>query len=62
MKEIGGYFELELNKNREYHKNALKLNSGRNALIFILMNLKPRKIYLPYYICDSVLELSLIHI
>lgn len=56
MKEIGGYFELELNKNREYHNNALKLNSGRNALLFILMNLKPRKIYLPYYICDSVLE------
>lgn len=56
MKEIGGYFELELNKNREYHTNALKLNSGRNALLYILMNLKPRKIYLPYYICDSVLE------
>ena len=30
MKEIGGYFELELTKGIEYHSELLKLNSGRN--------------------------------
>ena len=36
MKTIGGYFELELKKNEEYHKDALSLNTGRNALEYIL--------------------------
>ena len=36
MKSIGGYLELELKKNEEYHKEALRLNSGRNALEYIL--------------------------
>ena len=36
MKEIGGYFELELTKGIEYHSELLKLNSGRNAFKYIL--------------------------
>ena len=28
---IGGYFELELPQGEEYHKNAIRLNTGRNA-------------------------------
>jgi len=56
MKEIGGYFELELNKKEEYHSDAIKLNSGRNALSYILKAYNPHKIYIPYYICDTVLE------
>lgn len=56
MREIGGYFELELDKKEEYHPEALKLNSGRNALYYILKVLEPRKIFIPYYICESVLE------
>lgn len=56
MKEIGGYFELELNQKEEYHSQGLRLNSGRNCLLYILQAQKPSKIFLPYYICDSILE------
>ncbi len=53
---IGGYFELELNKGAEYHSNANRLNSGRNALEYILKVKAYKKIYLPYYTCDVMLE------
>lgn len=56
MKEIGGYFELELNIGEEFFPDALKLNSGRNALLYILQSYNIKKIHIPYYICDSVLE------
>lgn len=56
MKEIGGYFELEMSKNREYHSDAIRLNSARNALRYILEAQQVSKIYIPYYICDSVLD------
>jgi hypothetical protein len=53
---IGGYFELELNKNSEYHRNAVRLNTGRNALEYILDVNNYRKIYLPYFTCDVLLQ------
>lgn len=56
MKEIGGYFELELPLGEEYHKYAIKLNTGRNALEYLLLAQNTHKIYLPCYICNSVLE------
>ena len=56
MKQIGGFFELELNYKKEYHDKAIKLNTGRNALEYILRANEYRKVYLPYYICSSVLE------
>jgi len=56
MKEIGGYFELELARGDEYHSEAIKLNSGRSCLLYILRSQKPAKIYVPYYICNSILE------
>ncbi|MFX1385153.1 MAG: hypothetical protein ACFFBP_22265 [Promethearchaeota archaeon] len=56
MKEIGGFFGLELKIGKEYHPTALKLNSGRNALLYILKTIKPSKLLIPYYICNSVLE------
>lgn len=56
MKEIGGYFELELQSKKEYHKKALKLNSGRNCFKYILETQKVTKIYIPNYICDSLIE------
>lgn len=57
MKEIGGYFELEKLISNEYHKNLIALNSGRNALIYILKSRKIKKIYIPYYLCESVYEI-----
>ncbi len=56
MKAIGGYFELELRDGEEYHKNAVRLNTGRNAFEFILRARKYSKVYIPYYTCDSILE------
>ena len=56
MDPIGGYFSLELNEGRELHKGALRLNAGRYALEYVLKARKYKKVYLPYYICDSVLE------
>lgn len=56
MEPIGGYFSLELNEGRERHSLAIHLNAGRYALEYILKARKYRKVYLPYYICDSVLE------
>ncbi len=53
---IGGYFELELPLREEYHKDALRLNSGKNCLEYILRCRKYHKVYIPYYTCDVVLK------
>ena len=54
--EIGGYFELEQKEDNSYHKDAIKLNSGRNCLRVLIRNRHIRRIHLPYYICDTVVE------
>lgn len=56
MKEIGGYFELELNKTGEYYPSAIKVNSGRNAIKYILQAKNIKKVYIPYFTCKTVLE------
>lgn len=56
MKEIGGYFELENFVNNEYYQNLIALNSGRNALIYILKARKANKLYMPYFLCDCVFD------
>lgn len=56
MEPIGGYFGLELREGVEYHKDAIRLNSGRNAFEYILLTNKYKKVYLPYYSCDALLE------
>lgn len=55
--EVGGFFELEIQCGDEYHSSAIKVNSGRNALGYILKARKYKKLYLPYYMCDSIFEL-----
>ena len=55
-KPIGGYFSLETNSGKELHANAIHLNAGRYALEYILKARRYRKIYIPYYICESVLQ------
>ena len=56
MKEIGGYFGLELPQKEEYHQSQIKLNSASNAFKYILKAQDISKVYLPNYICDSVIE------
>jgi hypothetical protein len=56
MSNIGGYWELELAKGEEYHKNAIRLNTARNAFEYVLKTKGYKKVYLPYYTCEVMLE------
>ena len=59
MEPIGGYFELaDCSGNEEFlHRNGVLLNTGRNALEYILRTIgNVRRVYLPYYTCEVVLE------
>ena len=56
MKEIGGNFELELHKGGHYHPDALHLNTGRNCFEYILRAKGYKKVYIPYYTCEVMLE------
>lgn len=58
QKAIGGYFSLELpyNEYGEYHRDVIRLNSGRYCLEYVLRVKKYTKVYLPYYMCDAVLQ------
>lgn len=53
---IGGYYSLELSKSEEFHKDAIKLNTGRNCLEYILRARGYKKVYIPYYTCEVILE------
>lgn len=56
MDAIGGYFSLELPLREEYHKDAIRLNTGRNCLEYILRARGYKKVYVPYYTCEAVME------
>lgn len=56
MDAIGGYFSLELPQCEEYHKYAIRLNTGRNCLEYILRVRGYKKVYVPYYTCEAVME------
>lgn len=56
IQAIGGYFELELRKGMELHNNSIHLNSGRNCLKYILSVKNYKKIFIPFYICDSIVN------
>jgi len=56
MKEIGGYFELELCTGRELHADLIALNSARNALVYLIKAKKFRAINMPYLNCHVVAE------
>ena len=57
MKEIGGYFGLEQLVSNEYYKDLIPLNNGRNALLYVLKIRGINKIYIPYYLCNSVRDM-----
>lgn len=52
--EIGGYFEFELPKGKEYHDDALKFNSARNALSYLLTKREIKKLFVPYFIPSAL--------
>lgn len=57
MKEIGGYFGLENLICKEYHPSLIALNNARNALLYLLKAKNIKKLYIPYFLCDSVSNL-----
>ena len=56
-KYIGGFFELEIPVgNNNYHRGAVVLTNARACLsLFIKIN-KPKKIFVPNYTCDALIE------
>ncbi len=57
MREIGGYIELDQYKGPMLHNEAIALNSARNALAYILRARKVKKLWVPRFICDSVIDI-----
>jgi len=53
---MGGYLGLELSNGQEFYPDLLRLNTGRNALEYILRQKKYTKLYLPYFTCEVLLE------
>lgn len=56
MKEIGGYFELDRYNGSIFHEGAVALNCGRNCLAYLIKTKRIKKLYLPYFCCDSVAQ------
>lgn len=57
IRAIGGYFELETcSGSSGFHPDAISLNTGRNALEYVLKARKIKKMYLPYFTCEVLLE------
>lgn len=59
-KAIGGFLEIEnnlLTSPQEFHPDAIALTSGRSCLNYILSIEAPSLVYIPYYICDTVITL-----
>lgn len=53
MKEIGGYIELDHYYGDMLHECAIKLNSGRNALAYLIEAKKIKRILMPKFMCNS---------
>lgn len=59
MKPLGGFFGLEQfgsYRNEFLHEEALALCSGRSCLSYILDELKPSHVYVPFYTCNALLS------
>lgn len=58
MTEIGGYFGLaERGTGRFPHSDGVLLNTGRNALEYLLRSeRKVSRIFIPFYTCDVILQ------
>lgn len=59
MRYIGGFFELEEEGKTTFspfHEGALALHSGRACFNYIIQTLRPKKLYIPFYCCDALLQ------
>lgn len=54
---IGGYFELESTRQfGEFYPTAIRYQSARAAFTALLDRARPRRIWLPWYTCGTMLE------
>lgn len=54
-KEIGGYIEFQdLEHGYNRYPSFIALNSGRNAFLYYVLLKNIKKVYLPFFLCDSV--------
>jgi hypothetical protein len=56
VSEVGGYFELELRRGYEFHNGALKFSSGRSAFRYLLRQIRPSKVFIPAFTCNSIVD------
>lgn len=56
MREFGGYIELDSYSGHEYHSAQYDLNCGCSALSFLIEARGIKKLYIPYYLCDSITQ------
>ncbi|WP_207004600.1 hypothetical protein [Trinickia mobilis] len=54
---IGGYLQLELPRaTGEHHREAMRFQSSRAAFLALLQACRPKAVWMPHYICDSMIE------
>lgn len=63
MKEYGGYLPLEIAQKSCYYcekegMSVKELNSGKAAIYYALKAAEVKKVYIPFYICSSVVEIA----
>lgn len=56
VKDIGGFFELELPRGNFYHSGTLRLNSARSCLRYIVRLQSIKQVFVPSYTCPVVWE------
>lgn len=56
MREIGGYFELENFKGKEFYQDKLRFNSARKCFSFLMKVKGYNKVYIPDFLCSSIIE------
>lgn len=61
-KEYGGYLPLETKIGEDYFSkygsdHVVRTNSAKAAIYFAVQKMKPTKLYVPYYMCNSVLHM-----
>ena len=54
MREIGGYIEFEQLRNKMLYDNAILLNSARDCFLYLFQSRVAKKIWIPYFLCDSI--------
>ena len=60
--EYGGYLPFEMTSGDDYFSrygaaHVIRTNSAKAAIYFAIRQMKLKKVYVPYYMCNSVLHM-----